>query len=434
MQTLKQLLNGELKGATSIKLSENLTEFPEAIFDLAETLEVLDLSSNQLSKLPVDFGRLKKLRIFFCSDNLFTVLPEVMAECPLLDIVGFKSNQITFIPPRALNPNLRWLILTNNQISVLPKEIGNCIRMQKLMLAGNRISELPQELGNCMNMGLLRISANQIKILPEWLLQLPKLAWLAFSGNQFNNSPNINSIPEIISEDIELSHQLGEGASGTIYRAKRLIENDQLDVAVKVFKGTVTSDGFPEDEMKAFIAAGNHPGLVKLQGEINLISENRKGLVMDLIPADYYNLGNPPSLISCTRDVFNPENSLSTEQMLKIASTIASVAAQLHQNGIKHGDLYAHNILVDEEGNTLFSDFGAASFYDQRNANQAFFIERIEVRAYGYLLDDLLSIAKTTGETITLNKLSTIRTRCLAMDLESRPSFKEIVDELSQVD
>jgi hypothetical protein len=433
VQTVKQLVNGELKGATSIKLSENLTEFPEAIFDLAETLEVLDLSSNQLYELPSDFGRLKKLRIFFCSDNLFTVLPEVLAECPLLDIVGFKSNRIAVIPPRALNPNLRWLILTNNQISVLPKEIGNCSRMQKLMLAGNRLTELPMALGKCMNLGLLRISANEIKVLPEWLLQLPKLAWLAFSGNEFNNSPNVNRIPEIIDDEIELSHQLGEGASGTIYRAKRLIENEHFDVAVKIFKGSVTSDGFPEDEMKAFIAAGSHPGLVKLQGEINLVSENRKGLVMDLIPSDYYNLGNPPSLISCTRDVFNAENRLSMEQILRIASTIASVAAQLHQNGIKHGDLYAHNILVDQEGNTLFSDFGAASFYDLKDANQAFFIERIEVRAFGYLLDDLLSIAKTTENTAILEKLRTISTGCLSVDLESRPSFKVIVDELNQL-
>ena len=32
---------------------------------------------------------------------------------------------------------------------------------------------------------------------------------------------------------------------------------------------------------------------------------------------------------------------------------IASVAAHLHQRGITHGDLYAHNILCDEQGNGL---------------------------------------------------------------------------------
>lgn len=434
MQTLKQLLNGELKGAISLKLSENLTEFPEAIFSLADTLETLDLSANKLTTLPKDFGRLKNLKIFFCSDNGFRVLPEVLADCPLLDIVGFKSNQIEYVPGKALNTNLRWLILTNNRIASLPDEIGNCKRLQKLMLAGNHLSELPEALGNCSNLGLLRISANQIKALPNWLFKLPKLAWLAFSGNRFNRQPILNHLPVINDDSLLLNHKLGEGASGTIYQARRLNNEHSSLVAVKIFKGSVTSDGFPEDEMNAFIAAGDHPGLVKLQGAIALKEEGKKGLVMDLIPGDYYNLGNPPSLVSCTRDVFSLVNPLSIAQVIKIASTIASVAAQLHSKGIKHGDLYAHNILVNAKGSALFGDFGAASFYDEKNESQAFFLERIEIRAYGYLLDDLLSISIQSDASGILPILEDIRNRCLAMDPASRPSFKEIVTALNQLD
>jgi hypothetical protein len=46
MQTLKQLNNGELKGIKKLTLIENLSEFPEKIFDLADSLEMLDLSNN----------------------------------------------------------------------------------------------------------------------------------------------------------------------------------------------------------------------------------------------------------------------------------------------------------------------------------------------------------------------------------------------------
>jgi len=174
MQNVALLQSGALKGATSLKLAEGLTSFPEAIFDLADTLEGLDLSGNRLTSLPADFGRLRHLRILFCSDNLFTTLPEVLGNCPKLEIVGFKANQITDVPPQAIQPNLRWLILTNNRITVLPDTIGDCARMEKLALAGNQLTSLPDALSQCQQLALLRISANQLTTLPHWLLSLPR--------------------------------------------------------------------------------------------------------------------------------------------------------------------------------------------------------------------------------------------------------------------
>jgi hypothetical protein len=431
MQTLEQLKNGELKGATSLKLSEGLSEFPEEIFDLADTLEKLDLSFNKLSELPADFGRLKKLQILFCSENLFTVLPEVLADCPLLDIVGFKSNIIETVPARSLNPSIRWLILTNNRIATLPAQIGNCSRMQKLMLAGNKLKDLPVELGNCLNLSLLRISANQLSRFPQWLLNMPKLSWLAFSGNLFNTRPAITPIPLIDVAALKLAHQLGEGASGIISQASWQRQNETKQVAIKIFKGAVTSDGLPEDEMLTYIAAGSHYGLVKLLGQITNHPEGKQGLVMELIPPRFFNLGNPPSFASCTRDVFNEDMSLSVLQVLKIASTIASLAAQLHSHGVIHGDLYAHNTLIDDEGNTLFGDFGAASFYDRSDPETANALERIEVSAFGHLLDDLLGLCKYTDE--DLLRLAALRDSCTVPEVSARPDFQYLAAELSRV-
>ena len=36
------------------------------------------------------------------------------------------------------------------------------------------------------------------------------------------------------------------------------------EVAVKVFKGGLTSDGFPADDMRASLAAGTHENLIKI--------------------------------------------------------------------------------------------------------------------------------------------------------------------------
>jgi len=433
MQNLLALQSGELKGAVSLKLSENLTEFPNEIFELADTLEVLDLSFNKLSALPADFGRLKKLKIFFCSENLFTVMPEQLADCPLLDIAGFKSNQIKTVPAKSLNPNLRWLILTNNNIAELPKEIGQCTRMQKLMLSGNRLVQLPDELSHCQNLSLLRIAANKLHELPQWMAKMPKLSWIAFSGNNFSKTPAVETLSLINWHDLEINHLLGEGASGIISKANRTIGDETQEVAVKIFKGNVTSDGLPEDEMTAYIAAGYHPGLVNLIGQIALHPEDKKGLVMDLIPHHFYNLGNPPSLESCTRDVFPEGMQLSEKQLLSIAKTIASLAAQLHEAGIMHGDLYAHNILIDDEGSTLFGDFGAASFYDQADNALAFALERIEVSAYGYLLDDLLSLKNGRVSSACSNTLTALRDACLVESPLNRPGFQDLVEALAKI-
>jgi hypothetical protein len=430
MQTLKQLQNGELKGATYLKLSEQLTHFPQEIFELADTLEYLDLSFNNLTTLPEDFGRLQKLKIFFCSENRFTVLPEVMADCPLLDIVGFKSNQIQTVPPRAINPNLRWLILTNNRINELPAEIGNCSRMQKLMLAGNRLKVLPASLANCRNLELLRISANELNEFPKWLLTMPRLSWLSFSGNPFSYKPSVQSLRPIDSHELEISQLLGEGASGIISKATWRHAAETKEVAVKVFKGAVTSDGLPEDEMNACITAGNHEGLVQLIGQIANHPENKKGLVMELIPKRFCNLGLPPSLESCTRDVFKQGLNLTVPKVLKIAVTIASVAEHLCSKGIMHSDLYAHNILVDDKANTLFSDFGAACFYDQTNTETARKLERLEVRAYGCLLDDLIGLCNEAKHPAIV-KLGALRDACMIRDVDARPAFHFLHNELT---
>lgn len=421
--------SGALHGATSLKLSEGLNVFPNEIFDLADTLEVLDLSGNKLSELPKDFGRLWKLRILFCSDNLFTVLPDVLADCKQLDIVGFKANTIAIVPVKALNANIRWLILTNNHIEVLPDEIGKCARLQKLMLAGNKLRSLPDTLRNCRNLSLLRIAANRLTALPEWLLHMPRLSWLAFSGNEFSVTSSSAELPIINWSNISINEVLGEGASGVIFKA--LLATEQKEVAVKVFKGAVTSDGLPEDELQAFIAAGTHKGLVRILGQIAGHPNGRKGVVMELIDKSYHNLGLPPTFQTCTRDVFDNDMQLSVGQVVRIAGTMAAVARHLHSRGIMHGDLYAHNILVDSQGNALLGDFGAASVYDRFDTHLAFALERIEISAFGCLLDDLLQLCSYEYQIDIIAQLTNLRDKCMAEDVNVRPDFEYVCGVLN---
>ena len=391
VHTLEQLRNGELHGITRLKISADLSQFPREIFDLAESLEVLDLSNNQLNELPQDLARLHNLKILFCSNNSFTSLPSMLAECPSLEMIGFKSNQISEVPASSLPDQTRWLILTDNKITELPEKLGKLKRLEKLALAGNKLSQLPQSLHQCHELGLIRLSANQLTEFPNVLLDLPKLAWLAFSGNPFcQASKASNQIQQLDAELFNIKEVLGQGASGIISRATTNSAGLPEEVAIKVFKGSITSDGYPEDELDACLSTGIHPNLVAPIAQIK--EENSSALVMSLIPAHYKNLGQPPSLSSCTRDTFTQNQSFSIKEISYIVQQMESLVQHFAEKHVSHGDLYAHNVLFDEQAHILFGDFGAASKYKNLEGYQQAGIQAIEKRAFNYFVEDMLSL------------------------------------------
>jgi Protein tyrosine and serine/threonine kinase/Leucine rich repeat len=422
-------------GARKLSVSCGLTQFPSEILDLADSLEILDLSNNRLKSLPKDFSLLKNLKAAFFANNEFEEIPEILARCPQLSIIGFKSNQIRHVSDEALSPTLRWLILTHNQLKQLPPKMGTLSKLQKLMLAGNQLSSLPDTMAACQNLELIRLSANRLTELPRWLLSLPRLSWLAYAGNPFCIGGFFaqQSLSSIDWSDLSLEGVLGEGASGVISKGLWHASTQTRAVAVKVFKGEMTSDGLPVDEMLACIAAGSHPNLVNVLGKVENHPNRKEGLILSLIPPDYRNLGGPPNLETCTRDTYAPNTTFSLNAILRTASGIAAVAAHLHCQGIMHGDLYAHNILANGAGDCLLGDFGAASFYNLSDTDIGQSLEQLEVRAFGCLLQDLAdrcSGKDTTDRCAVVDRLRLLQQQCLHPTPAQRPQFATLYSAL----
>ena len=343
-------------------------------------------------------------------------------------MVSFKSNKVTIFGDNALSSSVRWLILTDNRIEKLPDSIGKLGKLQKLMLAGNKLQSLPQEMASCLNLELVRLSANRLKLLPAWLLTLPRLSWLAYAGNPccYAGSSVERSLSDISWTDLTLGDTLGQGASGVISKGIWHTNTQKAEVAVKVFKGEITSDGLPADEMRACIAAGTHNNLVGVLGKLSNHPEDKAGLVLSFIQADYKNLGEPPDLDTCTRDRYSPGTSFSLAIILHIVKGIASAAAHLHARGIMHGDLYAHNILVNETGDSLLGDFGAASFYDPTDLPTGQMMERLEVRAFGCLLEEMLDRCGLKSSQAAIATLRSLQQDCMNQIPSMRPSFIKI--------
>jgi serine/threonine protein kinase len=203
-------------------------------------------------------------------------------------------------------------------------------------------------------------------------------------------------------------------------------------VAVKLFKGAVTSDGFPAEEMAACLAAGNHSHLIGVIGVLSGHPEGTSGLVMPWVDPGFRNLADPPSLATCTRDVYGDGQRFSLPLVLDLATGLAAVGEHLHARGISHGDFYAHNVLYHPEGGCYLGDFGAASFYPTQGNEGMNPFEALEVGAFGCLLGELLERSEPEVD-VRLLSLKALQLRCMAPVPASRPRFAELVATLESL-
>lgn len=445
MQPLEQLRSGALAGVRRLDLSCGLQSVPPEVLDLADSLEVLNLSGNQLTTLPHDLARLHRLKVIFCSDNAFTQLPEVLGACPALQMVGFKANRIATVPGASLPPSLRWLTLTDNAITALPRELGERPVLQKLLLAGNQLRTLPPSLAGAAQLELVRLAANQLDAVPGWLTALPRLSWLALAGNPLGWDTPVGMgpaqpcapLPTIPWSQLQVAGLLGEGASGLIYRVQHAGTAGTAEtLALKLFKGAVTSDGLPEHEVAACLAAGPHAALCTPHAELSGHPDGASGLLLPLIPPHYQNLAAPPSLESCTRDVYPAGLQLSASIALRLAANMAAALAHLHQRGVLHGDLYAHNILWNPTtGEAVLSDLGAATLLPTGQPALRRALQALDVRAFGVLLEELLAhsapVSASTPDPTARLALASLAQACCGAAPAERPTMVEVADQLA---
>jgi len=356
---------------------------------------------------------LPNLSILFLSNNKFKTLPSVIGNFPKLQMVAFKSNGLESIHPEALQPQLRWLILTSNNLKEIPDTIGRCTQLQKFMLSGNQLTSLPATLTNCTNLELIRLATNQLAAPPLHVLQLPNLRWVALANNPFLQHHHVpdhlfSQVHVIDGIDESAGEILGQGAGGVT----RKLHYDGQDVAVKVYGGSMTSDGLPEDERKISMAASqlNCTALIRVIGECR----GTGSLVMEYLD-NYATLAGPPSLESCSRDVYDdeslPAQQLSAHEAVHLVTVLLDALQQLHAVNITHGDLYGHNILVqrDDLAAVRLSDFGAAFFYDGAAAYGRL-LETIELRAYAVLVEE---VAALLNEPVVKPHLVALHEACL---------------------
>jgi hypothetical protein len=151
--------------ATLIKLDlsmSTLSFIPEEINDLL-TLEILDLSCNQLTT-PPDVAKLTNLKTLNLSCNQLTTPPDV-AKLTNLKTLNLSFNQLTTSPDVANLTSLEGLGLSYNQLTT-PPDVTKLTNLKTLNLSSNQLTTSP-DVANLTSLEVLTLSENHLTTFPD---------------------------------------------------------------------------------------------------------------------------------------------------------------------------------------------------------------------------------------------------------------------------
>jgi serine/threonine protein kinase len=141
-------------------------------------------------------------------------------------------------------------------------------------------------------------------------------------------------------------NKIGEGSFGTVYRAY----DSQLavDVALKLLSPSRIAQSKNSDRVlneARLLARVRHPNVVTVYGADQ--TEDHVGLWMEFIK------GRTLGALLKTQGTFG------AHEAALIGRDLCRAVAAVHQAGVLHGDIKAHNVMRQEGGRTVLMDFGA---------------------------------------------------------------------------
>ncbi len=196
-----------------------------------QSLKHLDLSYNNLRRIPRGIRACDSLQYLNLSGNRIRRIPRFLRHCATLSYVNIsynrlRSNKIRF----RSNPNLRGINISHNQLTDLPFSLANFDNLQEIDLSYNRIEKIRKEIaGNSLR--VLSLYNNRLRQIPERILELSGLIKLDLSFNRIDAvSPDIRNLRKLTFLALS-DNQLTEVPNeiGALTRLQSLfLENNQL--------------------------------------------------------------------------------------------------------------------------------------------------------------------------------------------------------------
>jgi serine/threonine protein kinase len=162
-----------------------------------------------------------------------------------------------------------------------------------------------------------------------------------------------------------LIERIGSGGMATVFRAED--SNLKRMVAVKVLHEHLTFEGNLRERFEQeahIIASFNHPNIVQVY-DFDVIERDDSQLYYMVMP-----LISGQSLNDLLESYRAKEQLLPLEQVKRIMLDLTSALSYAHERGMVHRDVKPSNILFDQDGRAILTDFGIARLVKRGNMTQ----------------------------------------------------------------
>ena len=157
----------------------------------SQTLLGWDINEPDLSIWPrVTLDANGKVIELFLSNIELEILPKTIGNLTQLKILYLSGNKLTTLPAEIGNlTQLTLLSLSRNDLTKVPSEIGNLTQLIVLFLSSNDLTTLPAEIGNLTQLTDLDLSSNDLTTVPPEIGNLTQLKKLYLNNNDLTTVP-----------------------------------------------------------------------------------------------------------------------------------------------------------------------------------------------------------------------------------------------------
>ena len=250
-----------------------LTKIPPEIAELT-TLEELDISNIEIKEIPAFLGNiasLKKLTVGTISYGSHYVNGKLILPPQLGNLRNLQNLSLGYgiseVPQWVFDhENLQALSIYNDGAQTIPAQIAKIKKLRKLRVYGNNITSLPREIGEQFELTVLDLKCPKLPELPESFANLKKMKCIRL------DNCNFSAIPDFICgwtelEDLEINIDLKLPRTNILTASR--FDPQEIELAVvKANQGPFTvPDTIPRNignlqKLKHLILEGT--GLVKI--------------------------------------------------------------------------------------------------------------------------------------------------------------------------
>lgn len=272
--------------------------------------------------------------------------------------------------------------------------------------------------------------------------------------------PNMSMLRLVKESELRCGYMIGSGAFGMVYKGLWIPEgeNVKIPVAIKVLQKGSSSRTEELLEEAHIMASVIHPSCIRI---LCVCLTAQMMLITQLMP------------LGCLLDYVRKNRSqIGSSMLLNWCTQIAKGMSYLESRGIVHCDLAARNVLVQSPRVVKITDFGLARMLDcghdkyyaegrkmpikwlaLESILYRIFTHKSDVWSFGVTVWELLTFGQRPYENIHVRDIPTmlekgerlhqppictidvymLMIKCWMLDVDGRPSFRELAEEFSKM-